>query len=123
MASINLPIPDIQDSAEATKLFFNQYGISPYEFNAAELSSVVSFFEKRGFKGDTAKVVGVTLIKQAKADNTPIFRILDTLEAFEDVKLSALVAEILNNSRKSTSTLGYRAISITKKDITRDVDA
>lgn len=123
MANINLPIPNIQDSAEATKLFFDKYGTSPYEFNANELSSAVSFFEKRGFRGDTAKVVAVMLIRQAKADNTPVFNIIDTLESFPEIRLSALVAEILNNNRSSTSTLGYRALNISKKDVNREVDA
>ncbi len=123
MANINLPIPNIQDSAEATKLFFDKYGTSPYEFNANEVSAAVSFFEKRGFQGDTAKVVAVTLIRQAKADNTPVFKIIDTLESFPAIKLSALVAEILNNNRSSTSTLGYRALNVSKKDINREVDA
>lgn len=123
MANINLPIPDIQDSAEATKLFFNQYGISPYEFNAGELTAAVGFFEKRGFRGDTAKVVAVTLLKQSRADNVPVFKILDTLQSFPEIKLSALVAEILNNNRKATSTLGYRALNVSKKDIAREVNA
>ena len=50
----NLPTPDVQDSAEATKLFFNQYGIAPLEFSANEVSAAIGFFESRGFTAEAA---------------------------------------------------------------------
>ena len=123
MASINLPLPNIQDSAEATKLFFEQYGTQPYEFTANEINSAVAFFEKKGFKQAAARSTAIALLRQARFENIPVFQLIDTLEGFDELKLSAIVAEILNNNRKSISTLGYKVVNVSKRDISRDVDA
>lgn len=123
MAKINLPFPDIQDSAEATKLFFDQYGTTPYEFTANEVNSSVAFFEKKGFKSAASKTTALALLRQARFENIPVFTLIDTLEGFDDLKLSAIVAEILNNNRKPISTLGYRVVNVSKRDVSRDVDA
>lgn len=108
----NLPIPSTdkltQDSAAATKLFFDTYGQAPLEFNASEVDATVSFFKSKGFDDDAANITAATLLKQAKLDGTPIFRILDTLSGFNSLDLSSLVGEVLNNNRTSSSTLGFR---------------
>lgn len=108
----NLPIPSsdklTQDSAEPTKLFFDTYGQVPLEFNASEVDATVSFFKSKGFDDDAANITAATLLKQAKLDGTPIFQILDTLTGFDNLDLSSLVGEVLNNNRMSSSTLGFR---------------
>ena len=104
----NLPPEQIQDSAVGTKLFFDTYGDQPLEFNATEVDACITFFTKNGFEQDAAIVTATALLKQAKIENVPIYRILDTLKNSDGIKLSALVAEILNNNRTSSSTLGYR---------------
>lgn len=118
----NLPTEQIQDSAVATKLFFDTYGDQPLEFNANEVDACVTFFTKNGFEQDAAIVTATVLLKQAKIENVPIYRILDTLKNTEGLQLSALVAEILNNNRTSSSTLGYRE-PVTPTNITRNIHA
>lgn len=108
----NLPIQQIEDSAAGTKLFFDSYGQEPLEFNANDVAATTSFFEKRGFDKDAAQVVSTTILKQAKLDNTPIFKILDTLKGLDNITVSSIVGEILNNNRVSTSTLGFRTTPV-----------
>ena len=108
MATTNLPSQQVEDSAAGTKLFFNNYGQETLEFNANDVNSSVSFFEKNGFEKDAALVVSTVLLKQAKIDGTPIYKILQSLEQFDGLGLSQVVGEILNNNRSPTSTLGFR---------------
>lgn len=118
----NLPPEQIQDSAAATKLFFDTYGDQPLEFNATEVDACISFFSKNGFEQDAAIVTSTALLKQAKIENVPIYRILDSLSNTRGIKLSALVAEILNNNRAVSSTLGYRE-PVAPSNITRNIHA
>lgn len=106
----NLPPKVIEDSAAGTRLFFDTYGQAPLEFNATEVDAAVNFFKKKGFDNDASLVVATVILKQAKLDGTPIFKILDTLSDFNGLQLSALVSEVLNNNRVSTSTLGYKVV-------------
>jgi hypothetical protein len=122
MATTNLPSKDIDDSAAGTKLFFDTYGQQPLEFNATEVDATVAFFKKKGFDNDAALVVSTVLLKQAKLDGTPIFRLLDTLSDFNGLQLSALVSEVLNNNRVPTSTLGYK-IAPNQTNIIRNIAA
>jgi hypothetical protein len=106
--STNLPPVTKTDSAESTKLFFDSYGEAPLEFPANDVEGAVAFFVSRGFDRDAAELTAVTLLKQAKLDSVPVFKLLDTLGKLENLQISALIGEILNNNRPSTSTLGYR---------------
>ncbi len=108
MATTNLPQRAIEDSAAGTKLFFDSYGQEPLEFNSNEVDASIGFFTKRGFDQDTAIVISTAILKQAKLDNVPVFKFLDTLNKFNQLEISTLVGEILNNNRPATSTLGFR---------------
>ena len=108
----NLPSQTKPDSAEATKLYFNQYGTGPVELLASEVEAAISFFESKGFDKDASLTTASVILDQAKADGIPVFQILDTLKTFDSIGLSGLVAEILNNNRPSTSSLGYRDPSL-----------
>lgn len=112
MATTNLPSIIKEDSAAGTKLFFESYGQEPLEFNATDVSACVSFFEKKGFDNDAALIVSAVILKQAKLDGTPIFKILDTLGGADSLALSSIIGEILNNNRTSTSTLGFRVTPV-----------
>lgn len=108
MATTNLPAKQLTDSAAKTKLFFDTYGTAPLEFNATEVDATIGFFESRGFSKDAAASISMSVLKQAKLENTSIFSILDDLKKLEGLEISGLVSEILNNNRPPTSTLGYR---------------
>jgi hypothetical protein len=106
--STNLPLPIIEDSAQATKLFFDNYGEAPLEFSANDVEAAIGFFLARGFDRDASEVTAMTVLKQAKLDDIPIYKLLDTLKTLDGIKLSALIGEILNNNRPPTSLLGFR---------------
>jgi hypothetical protein len=121
--AINLPQSIVQDSAAPTKLFFDKYGQQALEFTANEVTASLAFFQSRGFDDDAATLTAQVILKQAKLDAVPVFKILDTLKTFNGVQISALVAEILNNNRNSTSTLGYKVVSVEKQNQTRNIYA
>ena len=112
MAQTNLPAQLIDDSAAGTKLFFDSYGQSPLEFNANDVNVTLAFFESKGFGPEASRVLSATLLKQAKLDETPIGKILDSLRGTDQLALSQLVGEILNNNRASISTLGFRTTPV-----------
>jgi hypothetical protein len=111
MTTTNLPPKRIDDSAAGTKLFFDSYGTQPLEFLASEVDAVEAFFTARGFSKQAALVSAGVILKQAKLDATPVFQILDTIANYQSGDLSLLVAEILNNNRSGTSTLGFKNVS------------
>lgn len=104
----NLPPRQINDSAASTRLYFDTYGEIPLQFNATDVDSTIAFFTAYGFDRDAATTSAMALLKQAKLDGVNIGSILDRLRGFDQTQISNLVAQILNNSRVSTSTLGYR---------------
>lgn len=107
-AKTNLPEKLITDSGARTKLYFDTYGQEPLQFNATEVDTTINFFTAKGFSDDAARVTSLSLLKQAKLEEINIFKILDDLKVLDDIQISALVGEILNNNRPATSTLGYR---------------
>jgi hypothetical protein len=119
----NIPTTVSADSAGATKLFFDTYGQNPLEFNANEVSAAIGFFQAAGFADDAAATTGAVLLKQAKLDAIPIYKLLDTLKKLDGVQLSALVGEILNNNRGTSSTLGYKTATVEKQNQTRNIFA
>lgn len=121
--STNLPNKVIQDSAAETKVYFNNYGTLPLEFSTSEVDATLGFLTSKGFEQDAAIVVAETLLKQAKLDRTPIFQILDSMAGFNELDLSILVGQILNNNRVPTSTLGFRVTPNTDINQSRNISA
>jgi len=113
----NLPSQLIEDSAAGTKLYFGSYGEAPLEFNANDVTYTQAFFESKGFDKDAATTVTMTLLRQAKIDETPIGQILDSLQTFTGSQLSQVVSEILNNNRVPTSILGYKTTEVRPNQI------
>ena len=117
----NLPPVEKQDSAAATKLFFDSYGQRPLEFSANEVNASIGFFLSKGFEEDAAKVTASTILRQAKIDGVNVFEILDELKGLGGLELSSVIAQILNKYRSSTSTLGFRSVTVTKPNQTRNI--
>ena len=107
MAS-NLPEIVKEDSAAATKLFFDVYGQLPQEFSANDVEAAIGFFTSAGFDKEIAISISMAVLKQAKSDSVPVFQLLDSLKKFNGIQLSSLVNTILNNDRPNTSSLGYK---------------
>lgn len=110
----NLPIQNEEN--DPGKKFFNTY----YEENIAVPSNIIdssiAFFTSKGFSDSAARAVATVLVSQAKIDNINVFTLLDTLKKLNEIQLSTVVREILNNYRLRISTLG------TKLDISDKVE-
>jgi hypothetical protein len=119
----NLPSTVIEDSASATKLFFDEYGQAPLEFSATDVESAVGFFQNQGFDRDAAEITAMVVLRQAKFENIPVFKLIDQLKSLEGMKLSALVGEILNNNRPSSSALGFKIGKVDDELKTRNIAA
>lgn len=113
MPTSSLPNENYTNSDQFVKEFFDRYYTKSLEFPANEVDAVIAFFQKRGFEQASANSVATVLMQQAKIDGVKIFKLLDTLSGIDEVRLSALVTEILNYSRTKTSTLGFRVESNT----------
>jgi len=118
----NLPPTNDTDSAAGTKLFFDTYGKPTTQFPATEVSAVIAFFEKKGFDETSAIVTASILLNQAKGEGVSIFKVLDNLGGYNDLQISALVAQILNTQRVPTSTLGYK-VDVVQTDKLRNISA
>ena len=119
----NLPQKVVEDSASATKLFFDEYGQAPLEFSATDVESAVGFFQNQGFDRDAAEITAMVVLRQAKFENIPVFKLIDQLKSLEGMKLSALVGEILNNNRPSSSALGFKMGKVDDELKTRNIAA
>ena len=117
------PVESSTDSAAKTKLFFDEYGQAPLEFAANDVEAAIGFFMTNGFDRDAAEITASVVLRQAKFENTPVFELIDQLKVMDGVKLSALVGEILNNNRPSSSALGYKAANSNDQFKTRNIAA
>jgi len=87
---------------------FDQYFTGSQNFPSNEVDAVVGFFENRGFEKTAAIRTATTLLSQARLDSVNVFELLDTLKGLEAIQLSAVVAQVINYNRPSTSTIGFR---------------
>jgi hypothetical protein len=117
------PIETGTDSAAATKLFFDEYGQSPLEFSANDVEAAIGFFMVNCFDRDAAEITSAVVLRQAKLENIPAFQLIDQLKTFDGVELSAMVGEILNNNRPSSSALGFKAANADDQFKTRNIAA
>lgn len=108
MNNSSLPIRTESNDKRVTE-FFDKYFTEKLSFASNEVDAVIGFFEQRGFARSAAISTGTILLQQAKLDNIKIFELLDTLKQFDEIKLSAVVAEVLNYNRLSSSTLGFKS--------------
>jgi hypothetical protein len=102
------PILTNTDGALGTRLYFDNYGVSPVEFASHDVDTTIGFLKSRGFGDQAANVTAVVLLKQAYLDSMPVQELLDTLKGLQNLQLSSLVGQILNNNRAPSSTLGFK---------------
>ena len=109
MSLNNLP-PAQQDnsSSDSSRRFFDTYYEESLAFPTEVVDATLGFLEKRGFDKTAAQAVGLTILKQAKIDGVPVFKILETMGGLNDAQLSRVVVEILNYNRLKISTLGTK---------------
>lgn len=117
----SLPIKNETSSDKKVTQVFDNYFNKTLEFTSNEVDAVVAFFQKRDFDKAAAISTATVLLNQAKIDNIKIFELLDTLKGLDNLQLSAVVTEILNYNRLSTSVLGYKITDTTEKVESRNI--
>lgn len=117
----NIPKTQQTSSSDLTIKVFDQYFNIPVEINHTELVAMQGFFENRGFGKDSAESTALVIITQAKKDGYSAMQIMDTLSGFDNVKISALVAEILNYNRFKTSSIGVTQQFIASDEVARNI--
>lgn len=117
----NLPISIFTDSAASTRLFFDTYGNSQLEFNAVDVDAAVGFFTARGFDKEAALVTASTILTQSKSEGVPVFQLLDTIKNLDEIQLTAVIAQVLNNNRVQSSLVGYRDTVQIPENIARNI--
>lgn len=103
----NSSLPSISTTNKVFNRFYNQ----EFFYNPSDVDAAVGYFLKRGFDKIAAINTASILLQQASKDKLPIFELLDTLKGVTDVQLNNIIAQILNLSRSSCSTVGYRLSS------------
>jgi hypothetical protein len=119
MAS-NLPTANTNSTID-TKQFFDKFFANEVTFPTNEIDASVGFFLKRGFDTESSRSISIVLLNQARLDNVNAFELLDTLKSISDVKLSQIIAQILNSYREKISLLGYRIAPIADSYESRNI--
>tara|TARA_Y200000002_G_scaffold221153_1_gene182627 strand:+ start:2042 stop:2419 length:378 start_codon:yes stop_codon:yes gene_type:complete len=117
LPSTNTAAPEGSD--KSVTQFFDKYYTKPISFPTNDVNAVLGYFEKRGFSTEAAKAVASVLLSQAKLDDIPVFKLLDTLQGLSETQLSNVVAEILNYNRDKTSSIGYSTASVVSEKFER----
>lgn len=117
----NLPSESNPDSATKTLMYFNDYGNAGQEYAAADVDATVGFMKNKGFGDQASLITSMILLKQAKIDKIPVWKLIETLSGLETIQLSALVGEILNSNRIPTSSLGFRVAEVRNEFQSRNI--
>ena len=117
----NLPITQTQEPKTETRQFFENTNKPTLTFATNDVDAMVGYFESRGFSKQSAISTATVLLTQAKIDGINAFSLIDTLKGVDDVKLSAIVTEILNANRSKISSLGYKDITSSNQTEKRNI--
>jgi hypothetical protein len=98
------------DRSNDTSKLLNRYYNQEIYYTPSEVDAVIGYFQKRGFDQVAAVNTAAIILQQAGVDKIPVFELIDTLKGINDVQLSNVIAQILNLSRSSCSTIGYKII-------------
>jgi hypothetical protein len=101
--------------------YFSGINGQTFSFNAGEYDAVVGFFSSKGFSANSSSTLAYLIMSQAKIDNVPVFKILDTFDSLTVLQLNETVAEIINLNRYKTSVIGFKqersTISLVERNI------
>jgi hypothetical protein len=117
----NIPIEKPTSSSDNTLKTFNTYNSQPTQLNNNTLIAMKGILETRGFNIGTSENIAIAILAQAKADGYNPMVILETVKGLGQAELSALVAEILNNNRFKTSSLGVIQTVIPVENVQRNI--
>jgi len=117
----NIPSKKSSSDSNQTVEFFNNYYREPIAVNYNNVSTMVGFFQNRGFDTAAAENCAIVILTQAAQDKYDPMQLLDTLKGLDNVEISGLVAEILNFNRINTSLLGTVQKFTPSIEVTRQV--
>jgi hypothetical protein len=121
MMYTNLPINKPASSSDATLKNFNNYNTTPLQLNNNVLIAMMGILETRGWLTETAENISIAILTQAKKDGYNAMAILESIKGLGQTDLNALVAEILNNNRYKTSSLGVIQTVIPVDNVKRNI--
>jgi hypothetical protein len=110
----NLPITKITPPSTTTV---------PTQLNNNVLVAMIGILETRGWTVDAAENISIAILTQAKKDGYNAMQILESIKNLDQIDLSGLVAEILNNNRYKTSNLGVIQTVIPVDNVKRNIIA
>jgi hypothetical protein len=103
----NLPSPSsTESSSDLTNKTFNQYHDVPVQLNHDVMTAMIGMLESRGFSNDSAEMISITIMVQAKRDGYNPMTVLESMKKLNENDLSQIISEILNYNRLKTSVLG-----------------
>ena len=114
-------LPNTQLPNSDVRQFFDKFFVHQVSFPAGEIDATIGFFLKSGFDIQSARSISIIILNQARADNVPVFQVIDSLKQLSDIELSQVVAQILNSYREKTSLLGYRIKPLTNPFDSRNI--
>jgi hypothetical protein len=117
----NIPIQKPTSSSDKTLQTFNNFYSRPTQLDNNTLIAMRGFLETRGFSEDSAENIAIAILAQAKKDGYNAMAIVETVRGLNQAELSALVAEILNNNRYKSSTLGVIQTVIPVDTVKRNI--
>jgi|TARA_A100001388_G_C28770712_1_gene503642 hypothetical protein len=113
--------PITQNPDRETRQFFENLNKPTLTFATNDVDAMVGYFESRGFSKQSSISTATVLLTQAKIDGINAFTLIDTLKGIDDVKLSAIVTEILNANRSKISSLGYKDTTASNQTEKRNI--
>lgn len=104
----NLPIASSTDSADRTRIFFDEYYNEGVNFPSNDIDAATGFFKSRGFEDTAAVSTAAVLLREAKKENLKVFELIDALKNLNELELNNTVRDVLNYNRLRISILGTR---------------
>lgn len=121
MMYTNIPPNTTASSSDKTVNNFNNYYARPLQLDNNVLIAMTGLLETRGWSKDSAEQISIAILTQAKKDGYNAMAILESIKGLGQTDLSALVAEILNNNRYKTSSLGVIQTVIPVDNVKRNI--
>ena len=121
MMYTNIPPNTAQSSSDQTVKNLNNYYTRSVQLDNNILIAMTGLLETRGWSKDSAEQISIAILTQAKKDGYNAMAILESIKGLGQTDLSALVAEILNNNRYKTSSLGVIQTVIPVDNVKRNI--
>ena len=118
----NLPSPSsVESSSDFTNKALNQYHDLSVQLNHDVTTAMTGMLESRGFSIDSAEMIAITIMVQAKRDGYNPMTVFESIKKLNETDLSQIISEILNYNRLKTSVLGSVQKITTVDNVKRNI--